>query len=70
MEGWLTKSLNYFRKNLEIEKVDYKDLIIIVYEEYSNRNLAELIANLYNLDQTDIYFEIDSITQMNTPTNG
>ena len=61
MEGWLIESLDFFRKNLEINKVNYKDLIIVIYEDYSNRNLAELIANLYDLDKVDIYFEIDPL---------
>lgn len=61
MDEWLTESLVFFRKNLNIDKVNYKDLIVVIYEDYSNRNLAKMIANLYDLDEIGVYFEIDSI---------
>ena len=35
----------------------------VLYEHYSDRNLATLIAELYGLNSIDIYFEIGKFIQ-------
>ena len=35
----------------------------LLYEHYSDRNLATLIAELYGLNSIDIYFEIGKFIQ-------
>ena len=36
-------------------------IIFIVYNDYSNRNLAKLVSELFDKNEIDIYFEIDEI---------
>jgi len=62
MEMWLKKSIELVENSIEnINQVDYKDMIYLFYDYFSNRNLAQFISYLYNKDENDLYFEIDTV---------
>lgn len=62
MEEWLKKAIDLIKKSFKnIKDIDYKIIIRIFYEHLSNRNLAKLISILYDLNEIDVYFEIDII---------
>ncbi len=66
MDEWLDKSLRYFRGNFDLANINYKHLLFLIYDEYSDRNLSLLISHLFNIDKWIIYGEIDRIV---TSTN-
>ena len=62
MKNWLQQTLDLFSKSFNnIEEINYKNIIFIFYEHLSNRNLAVLIANVFDKEELDVYFEIDNI---------
>lgn len=62
MEEWLKKAIDLIKKSFKnIKDIDYKIIMRIFYEHLSNRNLAKLISILYDLNEIDVYFEIDII---------
>ena len=62
MEEWLKKAIDLIEKSFKnIKDIDYKIIMRIFYEHLSNRNLAKLISILYDLNEIDVYFEIDII---------
>jgi hypothetical protein len=62
MELWLKKSIELVESSIEdLNQVDYKDMICLFYDYFSNRNLAQFISYLFNKDVNDLYFEIDEI---------
>lgn len=62
MDNWLEESLRYFNFSFKnIERFDYKIFIFLIYNDYSNRNIAILISKLFQKDENEIYFEIDEI---------
>lgn len=62
MEIWMEKSIELVRNSFEnLDNIDYKDLIYVFYDHFSNRNLARFIAYLYNKDETILLFEIDDV---------
>ena len=64
MDNWLEESLRYFNFSFKnIEKFYYKIFIFLIYNDYSNRNIAILISKLFQKDENEIYFEIDEIIE-------
>lgn len=62
MDNWLEESLIYFNVNFkDLKKIDYKIFIFLIYNDYSNRNIAILVSKLFQKDENEIYFEIDEI---------
>ena len=67
MSLWLEKTIELINKSrIDIKSVKYNSIIVVFYDHLSNRNLAILIASLYNIDENDIYFEIDKIISNKT----
>ena len=61
---WFEKSLQFIKKAFpKIEETDFRLMTYVLYEHYSDRNLATLIAELYGLNSIDIYFEIGKFIQ-------
>lgn len=62
MSLWLDETIELItRSKINLKKVSYRSVIAIFYDHLSNRNLALLVATLYDLNENDIYFEIDKI---------
>lgn len=62
MEPWLKNSLHLVRSTFEdVSAINYKNLIYLFYEHFSNRALARFIGELYGKDPLMLYFEIDEI---------
>lgn len=63
IERWFNETVDLIKNSLgnSLHSIDYKSLLFVFYNHMSNRNLAKLIAYLYEKNQTDIYFEIDNI---------
>lgn len=62
MEQWLQESLELVHRSFEdITYINYKNLIYVFYEHFSNRNLAEFLAILYDKDKIEMYVEIDKV---------
>ena len=58
------KSIQFIQKAFpKIEETDFRLMIYVLYEHYSDRNLATLIAHLYELNPIDIYFQIGKFIQ-------
>jgi hypothetical protein len=62
MEVWLKKSVELVEGSIQdINEIDYRNMIYLFYDYFSNRNLARFISYLYKKDENNLYFEIDSI---------
>ena len=62
MEAWFNETVDLIRRSLpDLSSVNYKSLLFVFYDHMSNRNLAKLIAYLYEKDSILVYFEIDRI---------
>lgn len=61
MDDWLEVSITYFTRFKNLKMINYKIFIFLIYNDYSNRNIAILISKLFGKDENDIYFEIDDI---------
>ena len=61
---WFEKSLQFIKKAFpKIEETDFRLMIYVLHEYYSNMNLATLIAHLYGLNPMDIYFGKEKFIQ-------
>ncbi|KAF2331088.1 hypothetical protein [Flavobacterium ginsenosidimutans] len=59
MEIWLEKSLALVKNSsINLDDIDYKNMIYLFYEYFSDRNLAKFISCLYDLDETILLNEI------------
>ncbi len=62
MSLWVDETIKLITNSgIDIERVPYRIIIAIFYDHLSNRNLAVLVSSIYEVDQNDIYFEIDKI---------
>ena len=61
---WFEKSLQFIKKAFpKIEETDFRLMIYVLYEHYSDMSLASLIAQLYGLNPMDVYFEKEKFIQ-------
>ena len=62
MSLWLDKTKELIiDAGINLNEVSYNSIVVVFHDHLSNRNLAILIASLYQAEENDIYFEIDKI---------
>ncbi|KUJ59774.1 hypothetical protein AR687_21450 [Flavobacteriaceae bacterium CRH] len=60
MEIWMKDSIDFVKKSsLDLNNTNYKDMIYVFYDHFSNRNLAKFISFLFDKDEITLLFEID-----------
>lgn len=71
MEDILKKDLENLRKMFPngVNENEYKNILHLFYEEYSDRNLAELISNFTNKPYAQVYNDILRVAQYNSSNN-
>lgn len=62
MSLWLDETRKLITNSgIDIQRIPCRIIIAIFYDHLSNRNLAMLVSSIYDVDENDVYFEIDKI---------